>query len=34
MQKLPFTSAEVSDTYIKAKTTMFLGLAKENTEIE
>jgi hypothetical protein len=33
MQKSPFTSAEVSDTYIKAKTTKFLDFATENTEI-
>jgi hypothetical protein len=33
MQKLSFNSAELSDTYVKAKTTTFFGFVMENTEI-
>ncbi len=33
MQKSSFNSAELSDTYVKAKTMKFLGFVTENTEI-
>ncbi len=34
MQKSSFNSAELSDTYVKAKTTKFFDFVTENTEIE
>jgi hypothetical protein len=33
MQKLPYYSAELSNTYVKAKTTMFFGFVTEIMEI-
>jgi hypothetical protein len=33
MQKSPFNSAELSDTYVKATMTKFFGFVMENTEI-
>jgi hypothetical protein len=33
MQKSSFNSAELSATYVKAKTTKFFGFVMENTEI-
>jgi hypothetical protein len=33
MQKLPYNSAEHSDTFVKAKTTKCFGFATEITEI-
>ncbi len=33
MQKSPFNSAELSDTYVKAKTTKFFGFVTEYMEI-
>jgi hypothetical protein len=32
MQKLPKNNAKLSNTYVKAKTTMFFGFATKNTE--
>jgi hypothetical protein len=33
LQKSSFNSAELSDTYVKAKTTKFFGFVTENMEI-
>jgi hypothetical protein len=33
MQKSPYNSAELSDTYVKAKQTKFFGFAMEIAEI-